>query len=238
MPGQHGRERLRRRRRIRRVSFRPPRRPAKLVGLAVRRAVVDGERALDVRHRLFVRRDAADTWPPRRRRRCTRRARGGDRRGYRASRSARLWMPPRMLSSGSKTLRTPYSPRRLRHELHQPARAFVGDAARIEIGFDLDDGADEDGIDAILRRRSGRCMRRSWNAGRAAWPTSSSRFLCFDAGEPKLEMTFVPSLLMMRCTCACRERTARQRVHQEASPAPDGIRTTGNIVATPRAASG
>src|SRR3954447_6883686 len=28
---------------------------------------------------------------------------------------------------------------------------------------------------------------------------------CFDAGDPKLEMTLVPSLLMMRCTCACRE---------------------------------
>src|SRR3954470_22330689 len=31
---------------------------------------------------------------------------------------------------------------------------------------------------------------------------------CFDAGEPKLEMILVPSLLMMRRTCACMEAAA------------------------------
>src|SRR5436305_5055181 len=31
---------------------------------------------------------------------------------------------------------------------------------------------------------------------------------CFDATEPKLEMTFVPSLLMMSGTCACAEAAA------------------------------
>src|SRR5438270_13943798 len=32
---------------------------------------------------------------------------------------------------------------------------------------------------------------------------------CFEAADPKLEMTLVPSLLMMRCTCACMEAAAK-----------------------------